>query len=107
MLLLTACARHVPSAPAAPHAPSAAPQPTRELTSAVHDVLAQHCGQCHEGSRASAVPAALAVFDLDRRDWPARFDSRHRFDVALQRLSGSPGTDKALFVAFRDSRLPL
>ena len=27
------------------------------------------CGQCHEASRTSAKPAALAIFNLDSDDW--------------------------------------
>jgi hypothetical protein len=102
-LLLTACARPEVTAPAVRHVTD--PRSADSLHAAVHDVLAQRCGECHEGSRASAVPEALAVFDLDRSDWPTRFDSQRRFEVALQRLSGAPAADKALLLAFRDTRL--
>jgi hypothetical protein len=102
-LLLTACARPEVTAPALRHATS--PPSADGLHAAVHDVLAQRCGECHEGSRPSAKPEALAVFDLDRPDWPTRFDSQRRFEVALQRLSGAPAADKALMLAFRDTRL--
>jgi len=69
-----------------------------------HDMLARHCGSCHEGHQPTAKPAALAVFDLDQPDWPARFDA-HRFEVALGRLASKPDADKTIFVALRDAEL--
>jgi cytochrome c5 len=69
-----------------------------------HTVLAKNCGECHEGHRSTAVAKALAIFDLDRSDWPARFDN-HRFEVALKRLSSKPEADRAAFIAFRDAEL--
>lgn len=36
----------------------------------MRDHAKTHCGVCHQGSLASARPRALAVFDLDRDDWP-------------------------------------
>jgi hypothetical protein len=69
-----------------------------------HDVMAKHCGECHEAHRATAKPAALAVFDLDRPDWPSRFDA-HRFEAGLKRFNGKPDEDTAAFVALRDTEL--
>jgi mono/diheme cytochrome c family protein len=71
---------------------------------AAHDVLAEHCGECHEGHRPTAVAKALAVFDLDQPDWPARFDA-HRYQAALMRLSKKPGPARDAFIAFRDAEL--
>jgi len=67
-------------------------------------MLARHCGSCHERHQPTANPAALAIFDLDQPDWPARFDAR-RFAVAMQRLASKPDGDKAIFVALRDAEL--
>jgi hypothetical protein len=36
-----------------------------------HELTREHCGACHIGSRPSAKPAALAIYDLDATDWPA------------------------------------
>ena len=104
---------HVPASHAPAHAPVAiAHEPTvvaasdrREATRrAAHDVLAEHCGECHEGHRATAVPKALAVFDLDQPDWPARFDE-HRYQAALMRLAKQPAAARDAFIAFRDAEL--
>ena len=84
--------------------PAAAAVDPREATrKAAHDVLAEHCGECHEGHRSNA-PKALAVFDLDLPDWPSRFDE-HRFASALQRLAKKPAPASLAFVAFRDAEL--
>jgi hypothetical protein len=62
-------------------------------------ILVRRCGECHQGSRATAVPDALAVFDLDQPTWPARFDEP-RFRVALERLGREPLSDREAFIAF-------
>jgi len=90
-----------PPAPAAP--PEAAVDPREKTRKAAHDVLAQHCGECHEGHR-SKKPAALAIFDLDLPDWPGRFDA-HRFETALGRLEKKPAPAAKVFIAFRDAEL--
>lgn len=77
--------------------------PRAATRQAAHDVLAQHCGECHEGHR-SDKPRALAVFDLDLPDWPTRFDA-HRYESALRRLDNKPAPASAVFVAFRDAEL--
>jgi hypothetical protein len=99
--------------PAAP-APAAAPAPEAAKVAAVdprdatrraaHDVLAEHCGECHESHRPTAKPKALAVFDLDQPDWPSRFDD-HKFKSALARLSGKSDAARDAFIAFRDAEL--
>lgn len=98
------------SAPAVACAEAAEPAPVvaavdpRETTRrAAHDVLAEMCGECHEGHRPTAKPKALAIFDLDQPDWPSRFDD-HRYKAALMRLSKSPSA-RDTFIAFRDAEL--
>jgi hypothetical protein len=71
---------------------------------AAHDVLAEHCGECHEGHRPTAKPKALAVFDLDQPDWPLRFDE-HRYQAALRRLASKSDAAREAFIAFRDAEL--
>ena len=90
------------SPPAQPAA-QPAPDPLVATRQAAHDILAQHCGECHEGHR-SDKPKALAVFDLDQPDWPSRFND-HRFESALGRLSKKPEPASATFIAFRDAEL--
>jgi hypothetical protein len=69
-----------------------------------HDVLAEHCGECHEGHRPTAKPKALAVFDLDQPDWPMRFDE-HRYQSALRRLASKSAAAREAFIAFRNAEL--
>ncbi len=40
-----------------------------KLEASVRSVIEEHCGKCHDGSRATANPAALRVFDLRVEDW--------------------------------------
>src|SRR5262245_54224563 len=80
--------------------PAVAPVDPREATRrAAHDVLAQHCGECHEGHRPTAKPKALAIFDLDQPDWPSRFDE-HKYKAALMRLSSKSAEARDTFIAF-------
>jgi hypothetical protein len=91
-----------PSTTAAPAVASADP---REATRrAAHDVLAQHCGECHESHRPTAKPKALAIFDLDKPDWPSRFDD-HKYKAALMRLASKSDAARDTFIAFRDAEL--
>jgi predicted CXXCH cytochrome family protein len=98
-----------PAAPAAEAAPVAvtarepAPDPRAQVRQAAHDALAANCGECHEGHR-STNPKALAVFDLDQPDWPARF-TPPRFESALRRLVKKSEPASAAFIAFRDAEL--
>ena len=119
MLLASCTGEAPPRVPEsrAPVAPGPAPAPTpvstattvaaadpREATRrTAHDALAEHCGECHEGHRSKA-PRALAVFDLDQPDWPARFDE-HRYQAALRRLASKPPAAREAFIAFRDAEL--
>src|SRR5262249_6271867 len=75
-------------------------------------VLAKHCGSCHERHRDTAFPAALAVYDLDEREWAARM-SDVQLDSALWRLreplppdgrpSGASPPERARFAAYVDA----
>jgi predicted CXXCH cytochrome family protein len=87
----------------AKQAPTAPADPRAATRQAAHDVLAEHCGECHEGHR-STNPKALAVFDLDQPDWPSRFNEQ-RFGSALRRLGSKPEPARAAFIAFRDAEL--
>jgi predicted CXXCH cytochrome family protein len=80
-----------------------APDPRAQVRQAAHDALAENCGECHEGHR-STNPRALAIFDLDQPDWPARFTAP-RFESALRRLVKKSEPASAAFIAFRDAEL--
>jgi hypothetical protein len=100
-----ACPAPAPAAAPAPEAPKVAAVDPREATRrAAHDVLAEHCGECHEGHRPTAKPKALAIFDLDQPDWPSRFDD-HKYKSALGRLSGKGDAARDAFIAFRNAEL--
>jgi hypothetical protein len=97
-----------PAAPAvalpATTAAVAAADPREATRRAAHDVLAQHCGECHESHRPTAKPKALAIFDLDQPDWPSRFDD-HKYKSALKRLANQSDAARDTFIAFREAEL--
>lgn len=82
----------------------AAVDPREATRRAAHDVLAQHCGECHESHRPTAKPKALAIFDLDQPDWPSRFDE-HKYNSALKRLANQSDAARDTFIAFREAEL--
>lgn len=101
-----ASAAATPAAQAAPVVVAArepAPDPRAQTRRAAHDALAENCGECHEGHR-STNAKALAIFDLDQPDWPARF-TVPRFESALRRLVKKSEPASAAFTAFRDAEL--
>ena len=105
----TAAAAPVAATPAVAAAPASEPvvaavDPREATRRAAHDVLAEHCGECHESHRPTAKPKALAVFDLDKPDWPARFDD-HKYKAALMRLSSKGNAARDAFIAFREAEL--
>ena len=55
---------------------------------AARDVLAQYCGECHRGDLPTAVPRALAVFDLLEDPWYGRLAPK-QFDGILLRVRGT------------------
>jgi mono/diheme cytochrome c family protein len=86
-------------------APAVAAADPRDATRrAAHDMLAQHCGECHESHRPTAKLKALAIFDLDKPDWPSRFDD-HKYKAALMRLASKSDAARDTFIAFRDAEL--
>jgi hypothetical protein len=62
------------------------------LTEEARVVLEAHCGQCHVGAYETALPRALAVFDLSEATWSTRMtDAQLR--SARWRLSEPLGPD--------------
>ena len=55
-------------------------------------VLETWCGNCHVGSYPSALPKALAVYDLTEPDFAARLSPR-QLSSALHRLEAELGPD--------------
>ena len=70
------CAAGVREAPA---------PPAVSPTAGARDVLVHHCGTCHRSDLPTAVPGALAVFDLSNDLWYRSF-SPERAERALDRL---------------------
>ena len=78
-LALAACSRTVqaPGADPPPPAPEARAQEKHAvLREEARSLLERHCGECHVGTRPTARPAALAVFNLVEADWSARMSAR-------------------------------
>ena len=88
LLLLAACIRSGP-APAAP--PPVVPERHALLREQARRLLTAPCGKCHVGSRPTARPAALAVFDLEQADWSARMSAR-QLGSLQRRMDGVEAT---------------
>ncbi|MCB9547666.1 MAG: hypothetical protein H6706_17705 [Myxococcales bacterium] len=58
-------------------------------------VLERHCGECHIGTLPTALPAALAVYDLARLEWAATLT-----DAQLTGLAGRLAEGSAFFDPF-------
>jgi len=54
-----------------------------KLSTSVRELVQHNCGSCHDGSLATANPAALKVFDLREREWTARMS-----DEQVRKLLG-------------------
>jgi hypothetical protein len=77
-------------------------------------VLEDNCGQCHQGTYPTALPRALAIFDLSDSDWSARM-SKEQLRNASFRLTQplppdgednrSTARDRELFTRFVEMEL--
>ena len=59
---------------------------------AARDILVRHCGECHRGDLPTAVPGALAVFDVLEDPWYGRLAPK-QFDGVLLRIRGTRAID--------------
>lgn len=89
--LLTASCDGIESSPLpfAPSAPSLGPDDDRAadlaretLRDEARLVLERHCGQCHIPHLPTAVPAALAVYDLNELEWAGTMNDEQLEDLA-------------------------
>jgi hypothetical protein len=88
--LLAICLVAASCAPAArPPAPAPAALP---LAEAARDVLVYHCGRCHRSDLPTALPGALAVFDLTDAFWYRGLGAEQR-ESALLRLRSTDDLD--------------
>jgi hypothetical protein len=67
---------------------AAEPDPLPSLRESARAILSQHCGECHDPARTTALPGALAVFDVREPDWSSRMTAAQLAN-ALWRL-GEP-----------------
>jgi hypothetical protein len=96
----TAPPSSVVTTPPASAAPAAAA--TNPWAEPVRDVLVQHCGRCHRGDLPTALPRALAIFDLTEPVWHARL-LPGQYAGVLERIrenSAIPAEDIASVEAF-------
>ena len=61
------------------------PAPPNPWSDLARDILAQYCGQCHRSDLRTALPGALAVFDLLDEPWYGKIRPE-QFDGLLVRL---------------------
>jgi len=63
--------------------PAAVKAKSTALEPAVRKLVEEHCGRCHNSTRATAKPAALKVFDLKEDNWTASMS-----DEQLPKVNG-------------------
>jgi hypothetical protein len=68
--------------------------PANPWAGSTREILTRHCGKCHQGDLPTAVPAALAVFNLLEDPWYGRL-TREQYDGMLMRIRGTNGIESA------------
>jgi hypothetical protein len=66
--------------------------PAAKLREEARVVLEKHCGQCHFGTYETALPRALAVFDLSDEQWNAKL-TEAQLHSARGRIESDLGPD--------------
>jgi hypothetical protein len=89
---------------AAADAPSDAAVELSRLRESAREALEASCGRCHDGTRSTARPAALRIFDLHEQDWSARITDR-QMDHMVDRFEGfrMPEADRVAVSRFLDA----
>ena len=90
-------------------APGPATSPSRSLTELrdqARQVLEGSCGRCHDGTRSTAKPAALRIFDLHQPEWAASM-SNEQMNHMSGRFEGfgMPIPDRARVQAYIDAEI--
>ncbi len=80
-LLVCACKKPPPPAPPPP-------DPRIVLRDRARLVLERMCGECHIGTLPTALPRALAVYDLMQPEWSAKMNPTQLRDL-VERISGT------------------
>lgn len=73
--------------------------PVDKLSASVRELVQQNCSSCHDGSVATAKPAALKVFDLREQDWTAKM-SDEQVRKLLGRAKSMPADAQTLVSKF-------
>ena len=79
--------------------PSKCEAPVDKLSASVRELVQQNCGSCHDGSLATAKPAALKVFDLREQDWTAKM-SDEQVRKLLGRAKSMSADEQTLMAKF-------
>lgn len=59
-------------------------------------VLTENCGKCHQSTRPTADSKALAIFDLDKKNWHASVSDKHLESISRRiSKSGISDSDRA------------
>ncbi len=89
---------------AAARAPGDASSELSRLRESARKALSTSCGRCHDGTRPTARPEALRIFDLHERDWSARVTDL-QMDHMVERFEGfrMPQADRAAVSRFLDA----
>lgn len=89
---------------AAAKAPSDAAVELSRLRESARKALRASCGRCHDGTRPTAKPAALRIFDLQEPDWSARVTDL-QMDHMVDRFEGfkMPQADRVAVSRFLDA----
>ena len=74
------------------------------LRDAAREALEPSCGRCHDGTRPTARPAALRIFDLREADWSGRVTTE-QMDHMVRRFEsfGMPEGDRTTVQRFLDA----
>ena len=60
----------------------------QQVREQVREYARTHCGRCHIASLPTALPAALAIYDLDAKDWSATLTAAQLRNGFPRRLNG-------------------
>lgn len=73
----------------------AAEPPLSQARDEARLVLEARCGACHVGAYPTAVPGALAIYDLSQTEWASTLTKPQREDI-LGRLADPQGLDETV-----------
>jgi hypothetical protein len=102
LLLAIGCSSGPPLEPRA-----SSPEERRALAAEVVKLTAASCASCHTRSSPSADPAALAIFDYERADWPSMLDEERLHSFRGRARGGLAELDRETLDRFISGELGL